>query len=326
MKTANGSDAHTATVTVKDANNRPVEGVTVLFLDIPDASRNPPSGRTNPQGVFETRITSTVPGTKRVSATRIDGIVEGVPKTVEFGSAQLVLEMAPDHGLVSDTEKNNMVVATVRLSDGSPAPQGTRVTFDPVDDVVFNATSCQTSGSTGRCVLIIGSTVAKTHRISASVAGALSPAQVDATFLPRGYSPGTCTLEPIEGTRLANGVDAHRATVTFRDVYGNPVTRVGPTGFILFPEVPGLTIDPLRCHFGEEGATTSTHITSELEGDYSITATFGDGVPIGQPQLARFVGIGGDESRSTFSISEGKETSAGKDTSTGEKSSTGDGQ
>ncbi|MGP0012514.1 Ig-like domain-containing protein, partial [Pseudomonas sp.] len=316
LKTANGSDAHTATVTVKDANNRPVKDVVVLFLDIPDASRNPPSGRTNEQGLIETRITSTVPGTKRVTAILSEGYVDGSPTTVEFGSTQLVLEMASDNGLVSDTEKNNMVLATVRMGDGSLAPQGTQVTFDAVDDVVFDATSCPTAGSTGKCVVMIGSTVAKTHRISASVVGALSPAQVEATFLPRGYNPGACTLEPIEGTRLADGVDAHVATVTFRDVYGNPVTRVGPTGFILFPEVPGLTIDPLRCHFGEEGATTSTTITSELEGDYSITATFGDGVAIGQPQLARFVGVGGDESRSTFSVSEGAQPADGVSTHT----------
>ena len=316
LKTANGSDAHTATVTVKDANNRPVKDVVVLFLDIPDASRNPPSGRTNEQGLIETRITSTVPGTKRVTAILSEGYVDGSPTTVEFGSTQLVLEMASDNGLVSDTEKNNMVLATVRMGDGSLAPQGTQVTFDAVDDVVFDATSCPTAGSTGKCVVMIGSTVAKTHGISASVVGALSPAQVEATFLPRGYNPGACTLEPIEGTRLADGVDAHVATVTFRDVYGNPVTRVGPTGFILFPEVPGLTIDPLRCHFGEEGATTSTNITSELEGTYSITATFGDGVPIGQPQLARFVGIGGDESRSTFSVSEGAQPADGVSTHT----------
>nr|WP_256261508.1 Ig-like domain-containing protein [Pseudomonas gingeri] len=314
IKTANGSDAHTATVTVKHADNRPIEGVAVMFWDIPDATRSPPSGRTNAQGVFETRITSSVPGTKTVRAILTESLVDIRSTTVEFGLARLELEVSPDNVPVSDTEKNMYVWVWVYMSDGSPAPRGTLVTFDAVDDVVFRAAFCQTSLDTGQCLVEIGSTVAKTHRISASVEGA-PPAQVDATFLPLGYNPATCTLEPIEGTRLANGVDVHRATVTFRDVYGNPVTRVGPTGYILFPEVPGVTIDPLRCPFGEEGATTGANITSEVEGTYSITATFGDGVPIGQPQIARFVAPSGDESRST-----------GKDTTTGEKSSSGDRQ
>nr|WP_256350523.1 MULTISPECIES: Ig-like domain-containing protein [Pseudomonas] len=314
QRAANGVDAHTATVTVKDANNRPVEGVTVVFPAIPDASRNPPYGDTNAQGLVETHITSTVPGTKRVSATRTDGMVEGVPKTVEFGSFQLVLEMDTDHGLVSDTEKNNWIMATVRLSDGSPAPRGTRVTFDPVDDVVFSASYCVTAGDTGRCPVMLGSTVAKTHTITARLAGELSEAQVDATFLHGAYDPAASTLEPIEGDKRADGVDAHLATVTLRDTYGNPYTATTASSYVLFPAVAGVTIDPTapdRCEFVPGSATTSARITSQLAGTYSITATFGNGAGIGQPQTARFIGIAGDESRSTFSVSEGSQPADG---------------
>jgi len=320
VKTANGSDAHTATVTVKNANNSPVAGVSVR-LDIPNASRNPPSGFTNTQGLFETRITSTVPGTKTVSATLTDSPdpVNGSPATVEFGSAQLELEMAPDNGLVSDTKKNNTVWATVHMSDGSLAPEGTRVTFDAVDNVVFHTTSCLTTGRTGRCPVAIGSTVAKTYSLSANVPGALSPAQVDATFIHGPYDLAASTLEPITGDKRADGVDAHVATVTLRDAYGNPYTATTASSYVLFPAVSGVIIDPTapdRCEFVPGSATASARITSELEGSYPITATSGSGAAIGQPQTARFVGVVADESRSTFSVSEGSQPADGVSTHT----------
>nr|WP_245220725.1 Ig-like domain-containing protein [Pseudomonas batumici] len=314
MKNADGSDAHTATVTVKNANDSPVAGITVIFSDIPDASCNPPSGHTNAQGLFETHITSTVPGTRTVRVIASVGVVEGNLQAIEFGSVQLVLEMAPDNGLVSDTEKNNWVLATVLMADGSPAPQGTRVTFDAVDDVVFNATACLTAGSSGRCLVMLGSTVAKTYSISAHVPGVLSAAQVDATFIHGPYDLAASTLEPITGDKKANGVDAHVATVTLRDTYGNPYTATTASSYVLFPAVSGVTIDPTapdRCEFVPGSATTSARITSELEGTYSITATSGSGAAIGQPQTARFVGVTADESRSTFSVSEGSQPADG---------------
>ncbi|NWB86248.1 Ig-like domain-containing protein [Pseudomonas gingeri] len=292
-KLANGVDAYTVTVTAKDAEGRPLKDVLVMFPEIANASLQHVAGTTDAQGQCETTITSTMPGPKTVRATLFGGTaVAGSPKIVEFVadvSAQLSLEMLPDNKVVSDTEQNNRVYAKVRMSDGSPAPEGTLVTFDAVDDVVFNPTTCRTAGNTGKCTVSVGSTVAKTHTITARLEGDASVAQVDTTFLPKWYSPAACTLEPIEGTRLADGVDVHRATVTFRDVYGNPTPGMASTVYIRSPEVPGLTIDPLECHFEQGSATTSTNITSTLEGTYSITATFEDGAPIGQPQLARFV-------------------------------------
>ncbi|NWC00965.1 hypothetical protein HX882_34425, partial [Pseudomonas gingeri] len=112
---------------------------------------------------------------------------------------------------------------------------------------------------------------------------------VDATFVSGAYDLAVSSLEPIEGTRLADGADAHVATVTLRDAYGNLYTATTTSDFVLFPQVSGVTIDPVRGEFVPGSATTSTRITSALEGSYSITATSGTGAPLGQPQLAGFV-------------------------------------
>ena len=318
QKLANGVDAHTATVTVKDADNRSVEDARVLFPDIPNASLNPSSGNTTSLGVCETHITSTVPGSKSVRATLLGGrAVEGSPKTVAFialDPARSTLEMTTDNGVVSNTAKNNRVRATVRLSDGALAPSGTLVTFDEVTGVAFSETTCRTVGDTGQCEVTLGSTVAKAHRIVARLEGGLSTMNVDATFIHGAYNSDTSTLEPIEGTKLANGVDAHIATVTLRDLYGNPFTGTTTSSYVLFPAVPGVTIDPTvpdRCEFVPGSATTSARITSELEGTYSITATSGSGAAIGQAQPATFIENRGDESQSTIVVSTGAQPANG---------------
>ncbi|WP_167659352.1 Ig-like domain-containing protein [Pseudomonas fluorescens] len=292
QKLANGEDFHTATVTVKDGSNRPVERARVLFPDIQYASLNPSFGYTNSQGLFETHITSTMSGSRRVRAMLADIEVAGSPKSVEFfvaDSIQSELEMIKNNGVVSNTVKNNRVRATIRIGDGSLAPEGTLVTFDPLEDVDFSDDTCRTVGTTGQCEVTLGSTVAKTYRISARLEGAPSIMTVDATFIHSAYDAGASTLEPIEGTKVANGEDAHIATATRRDRYGNPVEWVAGAGdpeYVVFaaPATPTLvTIDPPQSYFVEGSATASTRITTEREGTYSILAS------LGQTQFATFV-------------------------------------
>jgi len=311
-KLANGVDAYTATVTAKDAEGRPLKNVLVVFPEIPNASLDPAVGTTDTQGQCETTITSTVPGPKTVRATLFGGAtVAGSPQSVEFltlDSTQSSLEMMDDDGVVSDTQKSNKVRATVRLSDGSLAPEGTLVTFDELVGVAFSEPTCRTVGDTGQCEVTLGSTVAKTYRISARLEGNLSSMKVDATFIAGAYDSAACTLDPMTGEKKANGVDAHIATVTLRDAYGNPYTGTTASSYVLFPAVPGVTIDPTapdRCEFAPGSATTSARITSELEGTYPITATFGSGTTIGEAQSATFVDIHPDERMSNLYIAPG---------------------
>jgi|GEM_PF-360185 len=311
-KLANGVDAYTATVIAKDAEGRPLANVLVVFPDIPNASLDHVVGTTDTQGQCETTITSTVPGPKTVRATLFGGTaVAGSPKSVDFvtlDSTQSSLEMMDDNGVVSDTQKSNKVRATVHLSDGSLAPEGTLVTFDDLVDVAFSEPTCRTVGDTGQCEVTLGSTVAKTYRISARLEGNLSSMKVDATFIAGEYDSTASTLEPMAGEKKANGVDAHVATVTLHDAYGNPYTGATDSSYVLFPAVSGVTIDPTapdRCEFAPGSATTSARITSELEGTYSITATFGSGVAIGEAQPATFVAVHADESLSNLYIAPG---------------------
>jgi len=309
---ANGVDAYTATVTAKDAEGRPLANVLVVFPEIANASLNHAVGTTDAQGQCETTITSTVPGPKTVRATLFGGTtVAGSPKSVDFvtlDSTQSSLEMLDDNGVVSDTQKSNKVRATVLLSDGSLAPEGTLVTFDELIDVAFSEPTCRTVGDTGQCEVTLGSTVAKTYRISARLEGNLSSMKVDATFVAGAYDSAASTLDPMTGDKRANGVDAHVATVTLRDAYGNPYTGTTEASYVLFPAVSGVTIDPAapdRCEFAPGSATTSARITSTLEGTYSITAAFGNGIAIGQAQSVTFVAIHPDESMSNLYIAPG---------------------
>ncbi|WP_248748045.1 Ig-like domain-containing protein, partial [Pseudomonas sp. MWU12-2037] len=311
-KLANGVDAYTVTVTAKDAEGRPLENVLVVFPDIANASLQHAVGTTDAQGQCETTITSTVPGPKTVRATLFGGTaVAGSPKIVEFvtlDSTQSSLEMIDDNGVVSDTQKSNKVRATVRLSDGSLAPEGTLVIFDEVTDIAFSEPTCRTVGDTGQCDVTLGSTVAKTYRISARLEGDFSSIKVDATFIAGTYDLAASTLEPITGDKAANGLAAHVATVTLRDAYGNLYTGTTATSYVLFPAVAGVTIDPTapdRCEFVPGSATTSARITSQLAGTYSITVTSESGAVIGQAQSATFVDVQGDESRSSLYIAPG---------------------
>ncbi|NWD68413.1 Ig-like domain-containing protein [Pseudomonas gingeri] len=293
-RAANGLDTHTATVTATDDENKPVEKALVVFSDIPDTAFNHSVGTTNPQGAFETTITSTVPGFKTVRATLFSGAeVAGSPKVVEFVGLdpdQSSLEMVDDNEAVSDTAKNNKVRATVRLTDGALAPAQTLVTFEAGSDISFSATTCRTVGTTGQCEVTLGSTVAKSHRISATLEGSLTRMNVNSTFVCGPYNAAASTLDSFVGSKLANGVSAHIATVTLRDRYGNPFTGTTSASYIRFAAVSGVTIEPSDCYFDPPGsASTTAHITSTQVGIYTIGATSDNAEAIGQPQSATFV-------------------------------------
>ncbi len=89
---ANGSDALTVTVTVRKADGATLADRTVqLEVSGEGNTLTPASGKTDAQGVFTATLTSTVPGSKRVTATvEADGapVVLGSRPTVEFIALQ----------------------------------------------------------------------------------------------------------------------------------------------------------------------------------------------------------------------------------------------
>ncbi|NWC00600.1 Ig-like domain-containing protein, partial [Pseudomonas gingeri] len=294
----------------RDAYGNPYTATTtssyVLFPQVSGVTIDPVRGEFVPgSATTSTRITSELEGSYSITATSGTGAPIGQPQLATFVEspdlARLALEMIDDNKMVSATAKNNKVRATVVMKDGSLVPEGTLVNFEADSDIVFSATSCQTVGETGQCEVTLGSTVAGTHRISARLEGGLSIMNVNTTFMA-GFVHFSI-LTPFEGDRLANGVDAHRVTLTLYDDYGNPYNRSESS--VLFSSSPnGATIHPSTLNFVMGNPSVSTHITSEQAVSYIVRASV-TGVTLERTETVSFVAPSADESRSTFSVNDG---------------------
>jgi len=237
---ADGIDASTTTVTVRDPQGNPVPGQTVQVACSGTGNTvTPPAGPTDAAGLVTATLRSTVAETKAVTV------------TVNPGASAVVLAHQPTVELVADADAVNAALSTVVatpsadvVADGATLSTITITVVDTHGNPISGKTVQLAATGTGNTVVqpaavtdaagettgTLASTVAEDKVVTATVDP--GPGEVVLAQAPTvGFvaDPGaisdsrsSAVAAPSTGV-VADGVTLSTITVTVRDVRGNPV-------------------------------------------------------------------------------------------------------
>ncbi|WP_130452425.1 invasin domain 3-containing protein, partial [Leucobacter luti] len=280
-KVADGTDAHSAQVLVKDAYGNPVPGTAVTFTVDGDATG---SGivETDANGTAPIAIRSTLAGLKAVSATIGGSAVSGagdvnfIAGAVE--SINSVFSVSPGPVLADGTATHT---ATVIAKDAKGNPvKNVAVEFVVPADVT--ATSPAVTDSSGATTVKLTSVKSGTYEIGATIdsdAVANSPQNVTFSAGAPVATESSWTLTPA-GPVAADGSSAYTAVLTARDTNGNAVPNaefsVDVSGAVTPSRVDWVT--------GADGTVTGT-FTSVKAGTYPATVSLGGDTAGGSKDL-----------------------------------------
>ena len=212
-------DNVTFTAEVKDGQNpaQPVKNATVTFTFGTTAT-----AVTDDNGIATKTMAATTLGTMNATATlgKITSPVVAVTvkAPVVVGTVSLVAHPASIPG---DNTSTSTLDATVKMSDGSDAPDGTTVNFTTTDSkLTLSAASATTTGGTATVTVKAGSTTAGSATVKASVGEKSGSATVSYTAFTK----------PTKAVVTISAVDA-QATGT--KIGGITVEVKSPTGVVI---------------------------------------------------------------------------------------------
>ncbi|QIK82336.1 invasin domain 3-containing protein [Sanguibacter sp. HDW7] len=270
---ANGTDAHSVTVTLRDAYGNPVAGRAVE-LDLPAglATGDGP-WTTAADGTVVVPVTSTAVGAFSVTAS-VDGtpVQGGAAVTLAYGTGDVeaalsTLVVTPASPLVAGQSYTATVTAVG--TSGLPVP-GTTValTLDQAGtDATFDGPSFGRTGADGTFTVTITATSAATAIVHALVAG--QPVGTgDGTAVAWTTGDASTAASTISATSpvQADGADTSDVVVTLLDALGNLVTSAHDVK--VFSDL-GLVGEVV----GNADGTWSTSITSVVAGLAHVTFT-----------------------------------------------------
>ncbi len=297
---ANGTDGHTATVTVRDSNNNLVAGATVAFTVCAGATPTSPTAVSDVNGIASIAVTSNTPGSCGVTAT-IGGVgVSGSPASVVFvvgpvdvSASSFVIDAGPK---TADGVDAFTLTVTAMDSFGHVVP-GVTVDFAAQAGATLGAPSGVTNGS-GVASTTATATVAGTYQLSATIGGVSVPGSPQpGVFVAGPVNAGLSAYTVTAGTVLADGVAQHQATVVAKDANGNPVS-----GVTVNFAVPAGATGSAPSAVTDGSGTASITITSTTAGTYSIGATIA-AVPVdGSPKSVTFGPGAADASTSSWVV------------------------
>jgi hypothetical protein len=271
---ADGTDAITLSVTLRDASGEPLDGRSVAVQGPVDVKVGP-IGATNQRGTTTATLTSTVAGMKRIEVTVEDLVLDpidvaflpgaaaglafvGQPTTGEIGSVLPKIEVAFVDAFdnVVFGETGTITVSLLPNSEGAVASGPDSV--DAVDGVAtFSALYVDRVASN----LVL--------RATSSTTAARDSDPFDVGY---GEPASASTLTAAPGTSAADGVSPIELVVTLRNAAGiaipdYPVTLAASgSGTAFFPSAAGAT---------DSQGRLSTALTSTAVGMPTVTATAG---------------------------------------------------
>ncbi|MFC4222580.1 Ig-like domain-containing protein, partial [Lysinibacter cavernae] len=317
---ADGADKHTATAIVTDKFNNPVKGVKVTFGAENGATLSKTEATTDENGRAAVDVTSEKVGNYAITAL-VDGIVvKGSPATAAFIADVPSVEKdgtsefsVTTEDKTADGADTHTATATIRDAKGNPVPNAV-VVFAAAAGADIAEATVQT-GENGIATASITSTEAGTYAVSATLSGKTikgSPANV--TFVagaPSVSDLGLSTFEVTDGERTANGTDAHVATATVQDAFGNPVEGVE----VSFGTDADAKVSAAKVSTDEDGIAEIT-VTSKKAGTYAVTADAAGSNLKGSPASVTFAAGTpdlGKEGESALSITTGDRVANGTD-------------
>ncbi|PVZ83715.1 hypothetical protein C9426_25220 [Serratia sp. S1B] len=290
---ADGNTASTLTLTLKDVNNNPVIGQTVLFAsDLVNSSVEMTGD--NEDGTYTARLTGTTAGTANITVTVDDRAfavnaasvtLKGNGNDLSVGQSTLVTDVAT---LVANGSDNTEVTLTLHDSHGN------RVTGQAVVFVstLGNVSAARETANGIYTATLTAGTQAGAANITATVGStALTGLSATVTFNGNGddLSVDKSTLVTDAPILIANGTNNTAVTLTLQDRHGNPVS--GQT--VVFTTTLGKVSAASET---ANGIYTATLTAGTAAGEANITASAGSTALSGLSAIVTFIGNRDDPS------------------------------
>ncbi|HGY4723581.1 TPA: beta strand repeat-containing protein, partial [Citrobacter amalonaticus] len=268
---AGGSEVSALTLTLRDANNNPIEmnaGVSFAVSGLSGTSLTAVAARA---GVYTSSLTGTKAGvvtvTPVVKGVSLTALARAVSLAADAGTAQIAsgaLTVTVDRAVADDQAKNS-VRAVVTDANGNPV-SGVHVTFSTVSPAHITVSSGVTD-SLGVATASLASTVSGSTPVTATVNG--SSQTVNVTFVADGatatLTSGSLTVKTTGA--VADGTAQNSVSVRVTDARGNPVAGAE----VAFSATNGARIASAG-QTGSDGTLVQT-LTSTKAGSSTVTAT-----------------------------------------------------
>ena len=306
-----GSGTSTITVTARDASGNPVSGATVTLTATGSGNTlTQPAGPTNSSGVATGTLSSTVAGTKAVSATAGGvTITQTAAVTVTPGgvsASQSTVTAAPTS--ITAGSGTSTITVTARDASGNPV-SGATVTLSASGSGNTLTQPASPTNASGVATGTLSSTTAGSKTVTATAGGVTltQTASITVTAGPVSASQSTVTASP---TSITAGSGTSTITVTARDANGNAVS--GAT-VVLAATGSGNTLTQPASTTNTSGVATGS-LSSTTAGSKTVSATI-SGVAINQTATVTVTAGSVSASQSTVTASPTSIT-AGSGTST----------
>ncbi|MGD8450828.1 MAG: invasin domain 3-containing protein [Phycisphaerae bacterium] len=326
---ADGVDTELITVTLLNAANHPLVGHNVSLAVATGGAANvtisAPSGPSDASGVVTFTVSSTEAKAVTFQATDdTDGVVitqtAGVTFTPNITDAGNSTVAAADGSAVADGVETETITVTLRNALGH-AVFGHTVSLAVSAGGAANVTISAPSGpsdASGVVTFTVSATESKTVTFQATdVTNSVVVTQTaDVDFTPNISHAGNSTLANVDGTAVADGVDAELITVTLRNASGNAV--FGHT--VLLAVVAGgsanVTINGPSGPTDASGVATFTVSATEAKTVTLRATDVTDGVTVTQTVDVDFTQNVTDAGNSTVTTNDGSAVANGVDTET----------
>ncbi len=268
---SNGSSQSTITVTARDQFGNPIQGAAVTLGVSPSTggTLTQPVGTTNPSGVATGSFSSTVAGSRTVSATiNAVGVTQTATVVVNPGPVSAAQSTVSATSPITAGSGTSTITVTARDQFGNPI-QGATVTL--AASPTSGNTLTQPLGTTDASGVVTGtlsSTVAETKTVSSTIS---SVAITQTTTVVVNAGTVSATQSTVSATSpITAGSGTSTITVTARDANGNPIP--GATVALAATPTTGNTLTQPVGTTNASGVATGT-LSSAAAESKTVSAT-----------------------------------------------------
>lgn len=219
---ANGSATNTATVTVTDANNNPVQNVAVAWSADGSATLSSASDKTDAAGQAKITITDLKSETVNITVNLDSGVSQ--TKSVEFiadSNSAKISTFTVTTGAIADGTTTNSGNVSIVDTNNNPVANAT-VTWSVTGSAKVSAASSSTDID-GNAAITITDTKAEDVTLTVTVNGSSQGKAM--TFVADASKAVIQSLTLDTNSSAANGSAQNKATITVVDENGNPVAN-----------------------------------------------------------------------------------------------------
>ncbi|MGM0587392.1 MAG: invasin domain 3-containing protein [Bacteroidota bacterium] len=315
--TADGTDASTVTIELKDANNNAISGLTNAVFNIAvtgDASVGTVS-ETGTAGTYEVEVTNTTAEDVTVTVTADGTTLNDAPSITFDAGAAADLAMVSGNNQtdeVASTLGNSFVVA-ITDADGNPV-SGETVNFtissepNGASGSSLSSSSVTTDANGEASTNLTLGDVTGTYDVTVS-SGTLTDVRFSATATPGAADAGTSIITAATNSITADGTSTTTVTVQLKDQYGNNLDAGGDNVTLSTDagSLSGVTDE-------NDGTYTATLTSSTTVETATITGEVNSAAITDQETVDFTVG-GFDLAESTISVDKTTITADGTDAS-----------